>query len=143
MYGSESLNRASSDSGISYDVPRSATHSDGSRSELSFPETPDDVSIWVEQHRKPQYPLSKPELHITGDGDHHIDPAPLDGEFFELECRPVIRVDHTGQPGKHIMAPAPASERRHYGSLPLPRRSDTGTDQDELDLAILRALNEQ
>ncbi|KAL5397840.1 hypothetical protein PMIN03_006175 [Paraphaeosphaeria minitans] len=134
-----SLDRPSSDSNISYELQGSSRTSNSSKSNvnLSFPETPDDVSSWAQGRTEASRPPLAPVQQMTTRGHYHmaLPGLSLEEGLFELDSEPVARLGEVGHPDDDHEALAQVLERSRYEAQPL-KRTNTGTDEEELAKAL-------
>ncbi|KAF2441827.1 hypothetical protein P171DRAFT_418623 [Karstenula rhodostoma CBS 690.94] len=139
-----SLDRPSSDSNISYELQGSSKNSNSSRSNLSFPDTPDDVSSWSQRRMEASRPPPKPVQQMTSGGHYHmgLPGQPLNEELYELDSEPVARFEEMGHSDENDEALVQVLERSRYEAQSL-QRTDTGTDEEELAKALSLSMQFQ
>lgn len=155
-----SLGRPASDSNIKYTLQNQTAYAQNNSLGLPFPETPDDTPDWVrrrgEMSRRPPKPVKR---------DEHYIPQPLPMAmpvFHELDAGPAVMLE----PEYEALARALEKSLREHDS-PVPRtmsgessqdiverierhvdddfsprrRTDTGTDEEELERALALSMH--
>lgn len=115
--------RPASDSNIDYTLRNFAASS--ANNELAFPEAPHDIPDWIRRRDQMNRPAAVP-----------IQP-PTETAIYELDAGPALPLDEDDE------ALAQAIERSHQEMFGPPRRTNTGTNEDELARVIELSLREK
>ena len=73
----------------------------------------------------------------------HFPGPPVDEELFELDSEPVRQADDMGQSDENDETLAQVLERSRYDVQQPLQRTNTGTDEEELEKALLLSLQVQ
>lgn len=149
-----SLERPASDSNISYTMHNKMAAARSSGLGLPFPERPEDVPDWVRRRGEMSRRAPKP----VEQEEHYIPRALPMGVYHELDAGPAVLLgaedeslvhafEARGKGEERSWVPRRtrdedgASERSIEGVLSGPKRTNTGTDEEELATVLALSMH--